>query len=321
MRYFIYTALGAVLLAVPGAASPISFVTTEANAGFGAIENLYDSVTGLTQVNGNVAGASLTSSPSTNILGLTSSSVSTSLVSFNPQNGTTASGASSASANLATGILGVAASGSCSGGGVPADFCGEANSIAEMQDTLNFTNTTGQTQDITVAWTFDGTAPGSHRSDLLFLFCLQANTGCAGDFNSTPHVPLNTNEVFKFQQSTTGAGNTDTNTLPGVGWVSSSVTPGANATSETFQGVFAIPAGMSVDTLNAWMTADCGSGDSCDFSHTAALNISLVNGVSFTSASGVLLAQTGSSAPEPSSWAMMLMGGLGLAAGIVRRRR
>jgi hypothetical protein len=94
---------------------------------------------------------------------------------------------------------------------------------------------------------------------------------------------------------------------------------GANTTTETFTGVFAVPAGMSTDALNAWMEVSCGDGDNCDFSHTATFDMSTVNGVSYTSSSGVLLTQSGS-APEPASWVMMLIGGLCMAAGIVRRR-
>jgi hypothetical protein len=190
-----------------------------------------------------------------------------------------------------------------------------------MQDMLNFTNTTGQTQNITVSWAFDGSA-GSSLDGLDFLFCFGATTSCLGNSNGAgPHSPINAGQIFTFTENCIDGNCGDPNPttmLPTSGWVSTSVT-GANTTTETFTGIFAVPAGMSTDSLNAWLEVSCGDGDSCDFSHTATLNISSTNGVSYTSSSGVLL--TGSAAaPEPSSWATMLIGGLGIAVGIVHRR-
>jgi hypothetical protein len=324
MRFSISTFIGVVLLSVPGMASSISYVSVYADAGFGGITNSYDSVAGLATHGGGADQTwSFTSNPSTNVLGLTSSSVGTVFTSFDPQNGSTANAASSASANLATGILGASAGGFCSGTGFPANACGEGSSLAEMQDLLTFTNTTGLTKNITVTWAFDGTA-GSSLDGLDFLFCFGAGTSCLGNPNGAgPHGPINGGQIFTFTEDCIDGNCGDPNpttTLPTAGWVSTSVT-GANTTTETFTGVFAVPAGMSTASLNAWLEVSCGDGDSCDFSHTAALGISSVNGVSFTSSSGVLLTGTGSSTPEPSSWAMMLMGGLGIAAGVARRRR
>jgi hypothetical protein len=247
--------------------------------------------------------------------------VATTFTGFDPQNGSQTNDASSASANLATGILRAAAGGYCSGT-APANACGDGQSLAEMQDLVNFTNTTGQTQDITVTWAFDGTA-GTAFEHLSFLFCFGAVANCQGGGSGQgPHSPIGGPPVFTFTEDCLDGNCGDPNpttTMPTGGYVSTSVT-GANTTTETFTGVFAVPAGMSTDALNAWMEVSCGDGDSCDFSHTATFNMSTVNGVSFTSSSGVLLTQTGASAPEPSSWAMMLIGGLGMAAGILRRR-
>jgi len=323
MRFLTCSFVGVVLFSVHGLGSAISYVSVNADAAAGGITNIYDSVYGLSTHGGGANQTwTFTSSPSTNITGLTSSSVATTYAGFDPNNGSTANASSSASANLATGILGASAGGFCSGTGFPADACGQASSLAEMQDMLNFTNTTAMTQDITVTWAFDGTA-GSSLDDLDFLFCFGATTSCLGNPNGTgPHGPINGGQIFSFSESCIDGNCGDPNpttTLPTTGWVSTAVT-GAGTTNETFTGVYAVPAGMSSDSLNAWLEVSCGDGDSCDFSHTATLGISLVNGVTYTSQSGVLLTQT-SSAPEPSSWAMMLMGGLGVGAGWVRRRR
>ena len=54
-----------------------------------------------------------------------------------------------------------------------------------------------------------------------------------------------------------------------------------------------------------------------DFSHTAALDFDLPDGVSFTSGSGALLSAS-SAVPEPASWAMMILG-FGLIGSSMRR--
>jgi hypothetical protein len=318
MRFPIYAVLGVALLSVQGAAGSISYVSVYADSESGGITNTYDSVTGLSTHGGGANQSwTFTSMPSSNILGLTSSSVATTFTGFDPQNGSQANDTSFASADLATGILRASAGGFCSGKGFPANACGSAAALAEMQDLMSFTNTTGQTQDITVTWAFDGTA-GSSLEHLDFLFCFGAGTTCEGNPNGIPHAP-NSGSIFTFTEDCIdgNCGNPNpTSTLPTSGWVSTSVT-GAGTTNETFTGIFAVPAGLSTESLNAWMEVNCGLGDSCDFSHTATLNISNVNGVSFTSSSGVLL--TGS-VPEPSSSVMMLIGAACLALGIVRRR-
>ena len=316
--------LVAAVLSVPVLATPISYVSVQANEAAGGITNMYDSVAGLSTHGGGVDQTwTFTSTPATNILGLTSSSVATTFAGFDPQNGSTSNDSSSASANLATGILGVLASGFCSGTGFPPSGCGLSEGLAEMQDQLAFSNTTGSTQNITVTWAFDGTS-GTQLDDINALFCFGATTSCLGNPNgSGPHGPINDGQIFTFNSECIDGSCGDPNpttTMPTTGWVSTSVT-GAGTTTETFTGVYAVAAGTSTDSLNAWLQLSCGLGDTCDFSHTAALGISLVNGVSFTSSSGVLLTQTGSQVPEPSSWAMMLVGVLGVAAGCERWRR
>jgi hypothetical protein len=320
MRFPICSLLGFALWSIQGTAGSISYVSVYADAESGGITNTYDSVAGLSTHGGGANQTwTFSSMPSTDVLGLTSASVATTFSGFDPQNGSQSNDASWASANLATGILGLTAGGFCSGKGFPANACGDGQGLAEMQDLVNFTNTTGQTQDIRVTWAFDGTA-GSAFEHLNFLFCFGAAANCAGNANGTgPHGPIGGPPVFSFTEDCLdgNCGNPNpTTTMPTGGYVSTSVT-GANTTTETFTGVFAVPAGMSTDALNAWMEASCGLGDTCDFSHTATFSMSTVSGVSFTSASGVLL--TGS-VPEPSSLAMMLMGAGCLTLGIVRRR-
>jgi hypothetical protein len=325
MRFLTLSSIGMALLSVHGmASSAFSYVSVYADAEAGGITNGYDSASGLATHGGGANQSwTFTSTPSTNILGLTSASVATTFTGFDPQNGSQANDSSSASANLATGIMRTYAQGYCSGTGFAANACGDGQALAEMQDLVTFTNTTGQTQDITVSFAFDGTA-GSSLEHISAFFCFGASGNCEGNPNgSGPHGPIGGPPVFQFTEDCIdgNCGNPNpTTVMPTGGYVSSSVT-GANTTTEDFTGVFAVPTGTSTDALNAWIEISCGLGDTCDFSHTATFGMSTVNGVSFTSASGVLLTQTGSATPEPASWAMMLIGGLGVGAGVVRRGR
>ncbi len=324
MKFF--TIFGLVVLGGPLMASSISYVTTDTTAG-GAANN-YDSATGLNQSPGNcyaqgstlvVPCGTLSSTPSTNTLGATSSSVAINAQSYDPQNGVSGYSNSSASANLATGTVGVYAAGLPCSPTTP--LCSDGGTaVAEIQDSLTFSNTTGSTQDITLSWTFDGSLTSNGAAfdsySLLSLFCFASGTGCAGNANSIPHGPISTS-LFEFQDSA----GTVTNTQPSSGWVSTSIIPGSNGTSETFQGVFAVPTGVSVDSLNAYLAVLQCTMYTCDFSHTGQFGMSaLPDGVSFTSSSGVLLTSQTSEAPEPRASWLICLAALGACA-LVRRGR
>lgn len=319
MRFLTFA--GIILLAGPLMASSISYVTTDSYIFSGGVQNNYDSVNGLSQHIGTcyaegstntVPCATISSTPSTNTLGLTSASVAiTNGQSYDPQNGVTGYANSSAYANLSNGTVGVSAAGlPCSPQTALCSDDGEG--VAEMQDGLTFTNTTGTIQDITLSWTFDGSiSPNDAEANSTFisLFCFGAGTTCFGDPNAGIHTP-NSESLFEFQD----ADGTVTNTQPSDGWVSTSIIPGANGTSETFEGTFAVAAGVSTDSLNAYLEALCLMA-TCDFSNTGAFGIGgLPDGVSFTSSSGVLLT---SETPEPNSWLLCLAA---IAAAMLVRR-
>jgi hypothetical protein len=325
-NYFFHAIAALAALAAPAMASSISYVTTFSSIFAGGVYNNYDSVTGLSQsagscyLEGGGTGpcAALSSNPSTNTLGLTSSSVSIlDGVGYDPDNGISEYGEASAYANLATGTVGVYANGpNCSTPNASGCDSG-GNATAEFQDLLTFDNTTGATADIDVSWSFDGTttALGTFPSETLTsLFCLGPGSSCSGNAGTDPHNPLLDQLYFSYQD-----GNVLTNSVTTTaGWVSTSYVPGANATSETFEGVFAVPTGVSTDSLNAYLEVGCLIS-TCDFSHTGQLSLgSLPDGVTFTSESGVLLSDA---TPEPGTWALFLGGGILLVVYGERRRR
>ena len=316
------------LLAQPIMASSISYVTTGASIFSGAAFDDYDSVTGLSGQAGNcysstppfpvVPCATLTSTPSTNVTGATAASTALNGFGFDPQNGSSTGASALGMANLATGTVGAnvlltscspAASLACAPGGA---------AYGQFQDLLTFTNLSGQVADITVSWTFDGTVNltslNSSNYSVISLFCFGSGTSCGGNANTLPHGPLSLS-TFEYQN----AGGTITNNVPVSGWVNFSVTPVTNG--EMFSGTYAVPTGTSTASLNAYLDLTCITAN-CDYSHTGALNIgTLPSGVSYSSASGVLLTQQPSSAaPEPGTWALAACGGLLLALAGPRAR-
>jgi hypothetical protein len=70
--------------------------------------------------------------------------------------------------------------------------------------------------------------------------------------------------------------------------------------------------------LDMTLNTTAGGGATADFLNTAQLSLGLPSGVTFTSASGVLLT---AGVPEPSTWALMLLGFAGLGYAGYRRTR
>lgn len=70
--------------------------------------------------------------------------------------------------------------------------------------------------------------------------------------------------------------------------------------------------------ISMTLEAIASQGSVSDFYHTAGLQLQAPRGVTYTSDSGVFL--TGGGVPEPSAWAMLIMG-FGAAGAVIRRRK
>ena len=83
-----------------------------------------------------------------------------------------------------------------------------------------------------------------------------------------------------------------------------------------------IPTVLSYVDIGALVNLSCSNAGSCDLSHAGILSFApLPNGLTFTSDSGVFLAGLSSGVPEPSTWAMMVIGFAGLGFAGCRRRK
>ena len=110
-------------------------------------------------------------------------------------------------------------------------------------------------------------------------------------------------------------------TYPTIPW--GTWTTNADLTLATFNGTYNVIGASAVIPVTIFANLYCNDGMICDYSHTAKLGLVLPNGVSFTSDSGVFLADAGPGAggvPEPAAWALMLLG-FGVTGALIRQRR
>jgi hypothetical protein len=271
------------------AAASSFYVSTNAQSNYRTATGAslsYNSNTGATQSITNDGFQTETYSGTPNILGLTSSFDQSSFTQ-GTTNGTV-TGSAYAAADLASGSVRAAASGSSTIVNGP---FGVGGTLAQLNDTLTFTILgAGPTTvtDITVNYTLDGTD----------------SVGPIALYNQTDSLFF-------------GAALTEFYSDTAQSWTSANfISSGPN--NGVFQGVYALVGSTVVVPLTLSLVVDCEDGCTADFSHTGLLGLSLPSNVSFTSASGVFLT---ASAPEPSSWVMMLMGGAGVILGVTRRRK
>jgi hypothetical protein len=220
--------------------------------------------------------------------------------------------AASTYANLATGKLG--ASGST-------DYYQTVFTVARFADTLNFNVGGAEASTVTniiVKFQLDGSlsTPAAHGANGL----------------GTPYATINDTFGFGSATGTVSFEQIAANRRYGQedqilnqrtsqnGWVSYSwdtISPGLTE----FTGIYALSGISQTLGIGNSLSAYASTGASFNYGNTSSLSFVLPTNVTFTSASGTFLSGLGTpgAVPEPSTWAMMIVG-FGLMGGTMRRR-
>lgn len=208
-------------------------------------------------------------------------------------------------------------------------------SQTRLDDTVYFTNITGGDLLVRFTLSFEGVLsdpfegnPGGNVS--LGLSCAYYNcfndAGASIRFASHPSRAADGNMNYYFSES--GPSYFGENIYGGMNdFFQTGLDPlngiDGNVIGYITTGLL-IPTGETSMGFSAVMNLYCGGGSSCSFGHTARLGFGdLPEGLSFSSASGVFLTDTGvpsGAVPEPATWAMMIAG-FAFAGSALRRQR
>ena len=210
----------------------------------------------------------------------------------------TARGAAYATGNLATGTLGVAASGDYLNRRFNTDGQDGGTGLAQalLDDVLHFTVAGANASTVTnigVTYTLNGSISSLALGD------------SAGTLEAALHFGSGNEDVQ------IGAGNPSY--TPQVtssnysNWFSASFTQ-LTPNQVVFSGIYQLVGATANIGVQTYLTAQCGVGDSCDYSHTAHLTLTDPANVTYTSDSGVFLTQVSSSVPEPATYGVFASG-------------
>ncbi len=221
----------------------------------------------------------------------------------------TLTGSALATANLATGSVGVSADSDIIGNSLAES---QASSTAELTDQLTFyvANATASTiTDIGVEFTISGlAAPGTPLAE-----------GEAG-----PSVSMSGDLTLGAASAeysySDAAGSPANGTLFDGGWLSDSIIS-QSPDSFIFSGVYQLTGASAIVPITLELACDAENGGTCDYADMGAVSFNLPSGVTFTSASGDFLTEPLTSTPEPASEATILCGSLLVAIAVLRRRR
>ncbi len=220
--------------------------------------------------------------------------------------------AGSTYANLATGKLG--ASGST-------NYYQTAFTVARFADTLNFNVGGADASTVTniiVKFQLDGSlsTPAAHGATGLGTpyATVSNNFGFGNASGNVFFEQIAANRRYGQEEERLNQGTSQR------GWVSyswDSISPGLTE----FTGVYALSGISQTLGIGNDLRAYVSTGASFNFGNTSSMSFVLPSNVTFTSASGTFLKGLGGpgAVPEPSTWAMMIVG-FGLMGGAMRRR-
>ncbi|MDB5451860.1 MAG: hypothetical protein JWO33_438 [Caulobacteraceae bacterium] len=257
--------------------------------------------------------------------------------SFSGAGGAVSGNATSNSSAVASGLNAATAQANLAAGTVRATASSSAGSgsfaQSEIADTLYFNNTTDAAIGLTFRFTLDGTitnAPDDVFAGGYAIFTLDGCGGCGnltqgvdgpnefgvGEFAlaGSEYLLFNRMGIYGFAEYTGLSGP------PEDGKYDYGATFDGGYMTGFYQTTVYVPVGLSTMGVRARLNLDCRFGAVCDFGHTGAIKLGpLADGLSYSSASGAFYSDA-IAAPEPATWAMMILG-FGLTGAAVRASR
>lgn len=237
--------------------------------------------------------------PTTSSFNLTASN-STASITMNDGNVTTlGNGSALAYADLSTGKMGAAADGT---------YGFSSLGVAAFQDVLTFYTlgaTAATITNIGISYTIDGVLSGA--ANAFGVADVRSTLGFGGASANLFYQQNQTNPVFA--------------ALSQSGWVSGSWDIASSPGLSTFTGIYALSGASQLLNISGFLSVSAGSGAVSNYANTALVRLDLPTGVTYTSASGTFLSSFAApgAVPEPSTWAMMIVG-FGLMGSAMRRR-
>ena len=189
-----------------------------------------------------------------------------------------------------------------------------------LSDTLHFNNTSGGDLAFSITYSFDGAMfdPFGGNPTGSASFFLGGCGSCGNDAGAPVRFASNNapaGGAVRAYFNENGVTGFENSSIQWSTWTSSTGIAG----SITAQ--LLVPTGLTSLGIGADLLISCGGGSDCDFDNTGAFSVSPnPSGLTWTSASGVFLVPGGGAVPEPSTWAMMILG-FGAAGVLLRRRR
>jgi hypothetical protein len=180
------------------------------------------------------------------------------------------------------------------------DLFDSAQAAGIIEDVLTFVNTSGAVALLGIEYDITGEVVGEHMDNGGRLAFGDAHVG--------------------FRRLALGELGAAEGPIDVFGWESYTVSsPRRGNSGMSFSAIYALPVGVSTLRFEQSLAANCWKTGSCDYGHTAAFDMSLPAGVTFTSESGVFLTAPVSEVPEPSTVLLSLAGLTGVL--IASRRK
>lgn len=181
-------------------------------------------------------------------------------------------------------------------------------------DNVTFSNATGSAVSLTLSFSAHGTFSGPndggrHQADAFLQFYSSRGPGAVKLMTAASGPQSFTDYYVHYQYQGESGPYTAFTDNGGGGHATLVDLSTASLLDATISAILYIPTGSSKIDIGARLDTNCTGSWTCNLSNTGILSFgSLPSGLSFTSDSGQFLTPSVGAVPEPSTWAMMILG-------------